>query len=608
MAVSADVDLIRQQGGNRWLALWAVAACVGVYALAQFGLVLSEYGAAMLNDSAWWLACSAAALSCWHVAGQVESREKLAWRMLSAACLFWLAGHSVWSWYELVAGGLPAFPHWMQTLFSVYDWCFVAGLLLLPKPSASPVTPRHVGNLMLLVCTLAVVFTITLFEPARLPNLAIGAVVFVGLHCVGLAAMFVVAVYLVWSHSWRGLYWPLILLVCGAGVHLATFVLFAHRMITQTYGANDWFNVSWVVIFGAYAAAAWERAWSLSQSPSHRRSRALHRERWLEALIPALLIALVLLVAWFYRDWITPRVAWTVLCLGLVFAVALGIREAWVQKQEQNLLASLSDANERMTTANLDLSQSESRYRSLSAELEARVASRTAELQEAYGELENFSYHVAHDLKAPLRAVNGFGAILVEECGPRLDEKGREYVRRMQDGSLRMARLIDDLLAYARVERRTYERRAVRLRALIERVISEHRDEIAQRGVHLTVDVADITASADQEGLMIACRNLLQNALKFSCLDQPAEIRICAREDRNDVIVEFHDNGVGFDMKHERRIFDMFERLNGASEQTPGTGIGLALVRKAVERMKGRVWAESAPGAGSTFYVLLQRA
>lgn len=135
---------------------------------------------------------------------------------MSLALVVWLVGQVIWSYYELFLGGLPPFPHWMQSFFSAYDWIFVAALLLLPKPAeASEFTLRHGGNIALILCTLSVTFIVALLEPASQPGRSPGSAAVAGLHCLGLASMSMAALYLLWSYRWQGLYWPLLLILSG---------------------------------------------------------------------------------------------------------------------------------------------------------------------------------------------------------------------------------------------------------------------------------------------------------------------------------------------------------------------------------------------------------
>jgi len=591
--------------GRRWRVAAGFAASIGVF-LGAHNLGLDRATAIALNDVGWWCACAIATLLSWKVSQQLSGRERLAWRMLSCAYLSWLIGQTVWSYYEVGLQRLPNFPHWMQIFFSLYDWAFVAGLWLLPKPPGiSEFTPRHGGNLALIACALSVAFVVALLGPASqlIRNPASNLVI--ALHSVGLASMLISALYLLWSYRWHALYWPLIGFVIGAGIHTATYIAYLHQLMTGTYAPSDWSNVSWLLVFGAFACSAYERLWQM-RHPSDP-ATLQHRERWLEALIPALLIVLMLAMVWSYSEWLTPAAAAFTTLLALIFAAALGLREVWIQKQEQRLLATLHDVNEGMLKVNRELSQSEARYRTLNMELEHRVTDRTMELQQAYRELENFSYAVAHDLKAPLRSIDGFGAMLADKYGTMLDDTGKHYLDRMRRSAVRMSELIDDLLAYARVDQRELQYEIISVASILDNVIGEQRDDIERYGVQMRVNPSDLSVRADKEGMVLACRNLLQNAIKFSRNAAPPVVSVDADAYENAVRIAVRDNGIGFDMAHHDKIFEMFQRLHRVDE-FQGTGIGLAIVRKAVERMGGRVWAHSAEGEGAAFYLQLPSA
>ena len=249
-----------------------------------------------------------------------------------------------------------------------------------------------------------------------------------------------------------------------------------------------------------------------------------------------------------------------------------------------------------------DRRKAEETLRQFTAELEQRVQERTAKLETANQELETFNYSVAHDLRAPLRGIDGYSRLLLTEHAARLDDEGRGFLQNIVRATKHMSQLLDDLLAYARLEQRDMEIAQVDPRALIESLLADRDDEIKARGVAVSVAVDCPSVRADREGLTLALRNLLENALKFTHNVPLSMIEVSGRDTGTSCILAVRDNGVGFDMKFHDRIFTIFQRLH-RSEDYPGTGVGLAIVKKAMERMGGRAWAESEPGKGATFYL-----
>ena len=242
----------------------------------------------------------------------------------------------------------------------------------------------------------------------------------------------------------------------------------------------------------------------------------------------------------------------------------------------------------------------------LNTELEERIAARTAALNAKSRELESFAYSVAHDLKAPLRGIDGYSRLLLEDHGADLDEEGRSFLQTIQGSTEEMNQLIDDLLEYSRLERREFRSDQVELAPLIATVVQQKRREAADTPIEFIVNVADGSVVADPNGLIQSLRNYLDNAVKFTREVSNPRIEVGSKETPYNFVVWVRDNGVGFDMKYHDRIFDIFQRLN-PGEQYPGTGVGLAIVRKAMERMGGRAWGEGEPGHGATFYLTIPK-
>ncbi len=238
------------------------------------------------------------------------------------------------------------------------------------------------------------------------------------------------------------------------------------------------------------------------------------------------------------------------------------------------------------------------------SELEERVASRTAELAEANSELESFAYSVAHDLRAPLRAMTGFSEALVEDYAAELGEEGADYAHRIADAASAMDHLIEDLLAYSRLARAEIYLEPVSLQQAIDEALLQQREAIDTSRAELTVDEDFPEVEGNHRTLVQVISNLISNALKFVAPGQAPSVRISSESAQGHVRLSVEDKGIGIDPEHGQRIFRVFERLHGG-ESYAGTGIGLAIVRKGVERMNGRVGVESQPGKGSLFWIEL---
>jgi PAS domain S-box-containing protein len=228
------------------------------------------------------------------------------------------------------------------------------------------------------------------------------------------------------------------------------------------------------------------------------------------------------------------------------------------------------------------------------------------DLAAANNELETFAYSVSHDLKAPLRAIDGYSRILQDTEKSNLSERGQYYLTTIRQATMRMTDLIQDLLAYARLERRRLSIRPVRLTPFIHSVFAEYDKLVEERGLELVVQLECETIMADHEGLKQAFRNLIENSIKFAKEDQAACITISSASTEFGCQILFSDQGIGFDMQFHDKIFEIFNRLH-TDEDYPGTGIGLALVRKAMQRIGGDVRAESELGQGATFILDIPR-
>jgi len=246
--------------------------------------------------------------------------------------------------------------------------------------------------------------------------------------------------------------------------------------------------------------------------------------------------------------------------------------------------------------------RAEEAVRRLNKELQQRVRERTAQLEAANKDLESFAYSVAHDLRAPLRNIDGFSQALLEDCPDRLDDQGKAYLRRVRDATQKMGRLIDDLLTLARITRKPIRRERVDLTALADEIACELRDAQPAREVTCII-VPGLAATADPQLLRLALYNLMDNAWKFTGPKSDPAIEFGATERAGETAYFVRDNGVGFEMAYAHKLFGVFQRLHSA--EFAGTGIGLATVQRIIARHGGRVWAEGALDEGATFYFTL---
>jgi signal transduction histidine kinase len=241
--------------------------------------------------------------------------------------------------------------------------------------------------------------------------------------------------------------------------------------------------------------------------------------------------------------------------------------------------------------------------RLLNEQLEQRVEQRTAQLRAINEELESFSYSVSHDLRAPLRSINGFSQALLEDYEDKLDEEGRDCLGRVKAASEHMARLIDDLLDLSRMTRSEMSNERVDLSALVRGFARELEQSDPEREVEFVLEDG-IVAEGDQRLLRVVLENLLRNAWKFTGNQPQARVEFGLTEIEGAPTYFVRDNGVGFDMAYADKLFGAFQRLHGANEFL-GTGIGLATVQRIIRRHGGSVWAEGAVGQGATFYFTL---
>lgn len=239
--------------------------------------------------------------------------------------------------------------------------------------------------------------------------------------------------------------------------------------------------------------------------------------------------------------------------------------------------------------------------------LEDKVRERTEQLRERNEELETFGHSISHDLRAPLRAMHGFSQALLEDCGDQLDDVGKDYAQRVVAGAHKMDALIQDLLAYSQVSRNDMALADVSLADVAKEAVTQVEADVSSAGAIVSVSPDLPTVLGNRVTLVQSVANLVANGVKFVPKGRTPEIRVRAEQNNGHTRLWVEDNGIGIDPAHHERVFGVFERLH-KSEVYPGTGIGLAIVRKSVERMGGKVGVVSAVGEGSRFWIELTTA
>jgi len=238
-------------------------------------------------------------------------------------------------------------------------------------------------------------------------------------------------------------------------------------------------------------------------------------------------------------------------------------------------------------------------------ELEVRVAQRTAELQSANKELEAFSYSVSHDLRVPLRAIDGFSKILLEDYPDRLDREGKRVLNVIRDNTERMGELIDDILTLSRLGRKEIKKKDINMEKLTKEVFEELKGLTPERKLRMKINALP-SAYGDESLIYEVLLNLFSNAIKFSENQEVSVIEVGGNLQDNESVYYVKDNGVGFDMQYVDKLFRVFQSLH-SQEEFKGTGVGLAIVQRIIHRHRGRVWAEGKLNKGATFYFTLPR-
>ena len=324
----------------------------------------------------------------------------------------------------------------------------------------------------------------------------------------------------------------------------------------------------------------------------------------IDAIVVLLAVLGSTVVAYALSTWLQRRIAHPVLELAAVARSVSDRKDYSVRSNApgDDEIGVLARAFDEMLS---EIQSRDKEIRQLNSDLEQRVVARTAELEAANKELEAFSYSVSHDLRAPLRHIDGFVELLTKHAASSLDEKGRRHLTTISSAARKMGALIDDLLVFSRMGRSEMRKTSVDLSALAKDVVQELQGDAKDRQVDWKLGPLP-TVQGDPSMLRLVLTNLFSNALKYSGPRQAARIEIGAQPQNGEFVISVRDNGVGFDPTYAHKLFGVFQRLHGPAE-FEGTGIGLANVHRIVSRHGGRTWAEGAVDQGATFYFSLPR-
>lgn len=274
-----------------------------------------------------------------------------------------------------------------------------------------------------------------------------------------------------------------------------------------------------------------------------------------------------------------------------------------LNKQLEEKSNGLAQINEALLKREQELRKSEEQVRQLNADLEQKVEYRTLELDAINKELEAFSYSVSHDLRAPLRSIHGYASILSQENGEKIDARGKKNLEIILRNSHYMGQLIDDLLHFAQTSRTKMKKASFNTNEQVRSIVNELLAQ--EEGRNVTIDIATLEhCKADVTTLRQVWINLVSNALKYTRKNQNPRIEIGSEHTGSEVLYYIKDNGVGFDMAYSDKLFGVFQRLH-KMQDFEGTGVGLALVKRIIDRHNGRIWAEAKVNEGATFYFAL---
>jgi len=579
MSVTAAVPRAEGLPGRysrRPVVLGALGTFILVYTIGNYSGLLG--GAALLwwSDMAWTLISLAAGLKCLHTASlQAHPHQRRAWMAFGIGALMWFTGMLVWDYLELVREVVTPFPSPADYFFLALAPCFVVGVSCYRERTTSRyMTLARIGNMGIIVCTVIIVSTVILHPQIRTSDQPTAYVYFAVAYTVAFMSAFLFALFNYWRYRWNRKRTVFLTLLGVIFLHAVADTLYGFELLGRSYGVQNYLNVVWVVAFALqYWAAAEQEA--LGAAVGDDAGESVSPLRQLEGIAPSLSMIAIIGTLWAFGEHVSQEFVVFLLAVAMVLL-------AFQVVQEWSLGRALASAR---------------------ANLEDKVRERTRQLTLANRELEAYSYSIAHDLRAPLRAITGFSQVLLDEAVERLNEEEKDALYRIARAGNNMAQLIDEILELARVRRVDMASAPVNLSAMTRTILARLCTDEPQRRVQWWVQ-GDMTVRGDAQLLSLAMENLLGNAFKYSAQKTLAQISVGRNRSAAETVYYVRDNGAGFDMQYADQLFKPFHRLHGQQE-FPGSGVGLAIVQRVIERHGGRVWAEASQEQGATFYFTL---
>jgi len=547
------------------------------YAIGNYGGLLD--GAALLgwSDATWTLIALAAGLKCLHTAAHRPQRcQRWAWVAFGVGALLWFTGMLIWDYQELVLGIVTPYPSPADYFFLALAPAFVIGIFCYRESTPSRyMTLAQIGNMGIIVCTVIIVSTVILYPQIRASDHPKAYDYFAVAYAVVFMSAFLFALFSYWRHRWSSNRLVFLLILATIFLHAVADTLYGFELLGRSYGVANVLNVVWVVAFALqYWAATEQDALGGGQGEDAAEDKSPFIQ--LEGIAPSLSMIAIIGTLWAFGEPVSHAFVMFLLAVSMVLLVFLVVHE-W------SLGRALASAR---------------------SNLEEKVRERTRQLTLANRELEAYSYSIAHDLRAPLRAITGFSQVLLDDAANRLTDEDKDSLSRIAGAGNYMGQLIDEILELSRVGRIDMTLARVDLSAMSRSLLQHLCEAEPDRQVDWSVQDGMVVLG-DEQLLSLVMQNLLGNAVKYTAQETRARISVgVADYASGETVYYVRDNGAGFDMQYADQLFKPFHRLHGHHE-FPGSGVGLAIVWRVVERHGGRVWAEAEPGLGATFHFTL---